>query len=314
MYINTTGYYIPEKRIANDYFTPINGISSEWIQQRTGIMTRSRATEKETINYMCEQAVEDALTHLPYSLEEVDLIIFASYSPSDTVGTTAHHIQRKYGISNAKAFFMSSACSSAINAMEVIWSFFKSGISQKALLVCADRNSSFSDDTDPVAGHLWGDAATATFFSKESYNAEEALVIDILTQGLGHIGQGPQGVMLDLISDGIQMPYGKDVFLNACTYMAKNTKEIIEKNRYTLNDLSYFIGHQANMRILKNVVKQLEIPENKILSNIEELGNTGSVSSVLVFAQNYDMYKAGDLICLSVFGGGYSAGACLIKF
>lgn len=314
MYINATGYYIPEKRVPNEYFTQLNGITSEWIYQRTGIMSRSKASEKETINYMCERAVENASPRLPYPIHEVDLIIFASYSPSDTVGTTAHYIQREYEISNAKAFFLSSACSSAINAMEIIWSFFNSGKAQKALLICADRNSSYSDDTDPVSGHLWGDAATATFFSKEAYTPEEPQVIDIMTQGLGHIGQGPQGVLLDLINDGIQMPYGKDVFLNACTYMAKNTKEIVEKNGYTLNDLSYFIGHQANMRILKNVVKQLDIPENKILSNIEELGNTGSVSSILVFAQNRHAYKAEDLVCLSVFGGGYSAGACLIKF
>ncbi|HCO67715.1 MAG TPA: 3-oxoacyl-ACP synthase [Dysgonomonas sp.] len=314
MYINAAGYYVPETRISNEYFTLINGITSDWIQQRTGIMTRSRASEKETINYMCRQAVEDAIPKLPYHIGEVDLIIFASYSPSDTVGTTAHYIQRDYGINNAKAFFISSACSSAINAMEIISSFFESGISQRALLICGDRNTSYSDETDPVSGHLWGDAAAAIFFSKEAYSEKEPDVIDVITQGLGHVGQGPQGVLLDLVNDGIQMPYGKDVFLNACTYMAKNTKEIVEKNGYCLNDLSYFIGHQANMRILKNVVKQLDIPENKILSNIEQLGNTGSVSSILVYAQNQDKFEKEDLVCISVFGGGYSAGACLIRF
>ena len=276
-------------------------------------MTRSRASEKETMNYMCQQAVEDASSRLPYPITDVDLIIFASYSPDDTVGTTAHHIQREYEICNAKAFYMSSACSSAINALEIIRSFFITGIARKALLICADRNSSYSDETDQVSGHLWGDAATATFLSKDACSPEEPQVIDITTQGLGHIGQGPQGVSLDLLKEGIQMPFGKDVFMQACTYMTKNTREIVEQNGYTLEDLNYFIGHQANMRILKNVVKQLDMPEDKILSNIEELGNTGSVSTILVFAQNRDNFKTGDLICLSVFGGGYSAGSCLVK-
>lgn len=84
-------------------------------------------------------------------------------------------------------------------------------------------------------------------------------------------------------------------------------------NGYSLDDLSFFIGHQANMRILKNVAKQLAIPEEKILTNIQELGNTGSTSALLVLAQNVKKIARGDLICISVFGGGYSAGSCLIK-
>lgn len=109
------------------------------------------------------------------------------------------------------------------------------------------------------------------------------------------------------------MPEGRDVFMQACTYMPKNVLFLLEKNGYTLNDLSYFIGHQANMRIMANIAKQLNLPEEKFLHNIEELGNTGSVSSALVYAQNAHTFKKNDLIALTVFGGGYSTGACLIK-
>lgn len=313
MYINSTGYYVPQQRIANEYFTAINGISSDWIFRRTGIMSRSKANESESINYMCIEAVKSAMVKLPYSIEDVDLVIFASYTPSDTIATVAHIVQREFQITNAKAFHLSSACSSAVNAMEIINSFFASGISEKALLVCADRNSSYSDDSDTQCGHLWGDAATAFFFSKEMFSSREIQVIDVISQGLGHIGCGPDGVFLDLQQNKIQMPNGKDVFMQACIHITKNTKNIIERNGYSVSDLSYFIGHQANMRILANVMEQLGLPEEKSLSNIRELGNTGSVSALLVFAQNYQKFKYGDLICLSVFGGGYSAGACLFK-
>ena len=88
---------------------------------------------------------------------------------------------------------------------------------------------------------------------------------------------------------------------------------MLGRNGYTVNDLTYFIGHQANMRIMSNIARQLDIPEEKLLTNIEELGNTGSVSTALVYAQNDADFKAGDLIVLTVFGGGYSAGSCLIK-
>ncbi len=314
MVVNALGYYVPAHRTPNAYFLEMNGLTDEWITHRTGIKTRAWANETETIDYMCIESVKRAIPQLPYDITDVDLIVFASYSPTDTVATTAHIVQREFKIENAKAFYVSSACSSAINALEIIQLFFDGGKASKALLLSADRNTSYFNVRDPKAGHLWGDAATAFFFSKDKMKDGEAEMVDILTQGLGHIGKGREGVYLNPKNEGIVMNNGKDVFTQACTYIAKNAKDIVEKNGYTLNDLSYFIGHQANARIVKHVVKELGIPEEKALNNIEELGNTGSVSSMLLLAQNYERFKKEDLVCLSVFGGGYSAGACLVKF
>lgn len=313
MFINATGYHIPEKTVPNSYFTEINGLTGEWIYQRTGIKSRVRASEKETINYMCMKAVEDALLKLDYDITEVDLIIFASYTPSDTIATAGHFVQREYNVNNAKVFYLSSACSSGINAMEVIKSFFDSGMSSKALLICADRNSTYSDDKDTVSGHLWGDAAVAYFFSRERTSPAETQIMDLSSQGLGHVGLGPEAVKMNPTEGGLQMPFGKDVFTYACTYIAQNTKEIVERNGHKLDDLNYFIGHQANMRILKNVASRLGLPEEKSLSNIEMCGNTGSVSALLVYAMNDKKFTTSDLVCMSVFGGGYSAGACLMR-
>ncbi|MDR2628160.1 MAG: ketoacyl-ACP synthase III [Dysgonamonadaceae bacterium] len=314
MFLNTTGYYIPHTRIPNAYFLDVNGLTDEWIFQRTGINTRSKATEEETMDVMCIEAVKNAVPTLPYNIKEVDLIIFASYTPTDTVATTAHVVQREFGMENAKAFLLSSACSSALNSIEIIHSFMATGKASKALLLSADRNSTYTNENDPKAGHLWGDAAVAMFFSQARYHNKEAEVIDIDTQGLGHVGKGPGGVFLRPKDEGIQMPDGRDVFIQACTYIAKNTEDILIKNNYSLADLSYFISHQANMRIVSNVMKTLHLPAEKALCNIAELGNTGSVSSPLVLAQNMDRFRSGDLVCLTVFGGGYSSGVCLLKF
>ena len=143
MFLNAISYYIPEERITNSYFTNISGKPEDWYYQRTGIVSRSRAKEHETIDYMSIQAVKNAIKSLPYNIEDIDLIIFASYTPNDTVGTTAHVIQREFQIPKAKVFYLSSACSSAINALEVIKSFFETGIASKALLICADHNSAY---------------------------------------------------------------------------------------------------------------------------------------------------------------------------
>ena len=111
---------------------------------------------------------------------------------------------------------------------------------------------------------------------------------------------------------GILMPEGRDVFIQACTYMPKNVLHLLEKNGYTLDNLTYFIGHQANMRIMANIAKQLNLPDENF-AQYRGAGKYGSVSSALVYAQNDKNFKKDDLIAITVFGGGYSTGACLIK-
>ena len=313
MFTNATGYYVPTDRVDNAHFRELNGLTSEWIEQRTGISTRSKAKPEENVNTMSLEAVRDALPHLGYDIKEVDLIVSASYSPYDTVATAAHTVQHVYQIAGAKALYLSSACSSFLNALEVVEGYFASGKAKKALVLSADKNSAYYNEEDPKSGHLWGDAAAAFFLSKEPVRETDAEIVEVYTCGLGDLPRAMEAVHLYPKEGGISMPEGRDVFMQACTYMPKNVLNLLANNGYTLDDLSYFIGHQANMRIMANIAKQLNLPDEKFLHNIEELGNTGSVSSALVYAQNVNQFKQGDLVALTVFGGGYSTGACLIK-
>lgn len=104
MFINATGFYVPEERVDNQHFLELNGLTSEWIEQRTGIRSRSKAKAEENINTMSMEAVRNALPKLPYNITDVDLIVSASYSPYDTVATAAHLAQHEFHIENAKAF------------------------------------------------------------------------------------------------------------------------------------------------------------------------------------------------------------------
>lgn len=313
MYINATGYYVPEERVDNQHFLALNGLTSEWIEQRTGIKTRSKAKPEENVNTMSMEAIRNALPNLPYDVTEVDLVVAASYSPYATVVSAAHLAQFEFQIRNAKALYLSSACSSFLNAMEVVEGYFAMGKASKALILGGDKNSAYANETNPKDGHLWGDAAAAFFLSKERIRETDAEVLEVYTQGLGYLPKAPEAVHLRPQEGGISMPEGRDVFVQACTYMPQNVLRLLENNHLTLDDLSYFIGHQANMRIMMNIAKQLNLPEEKILHNIEELGNTGSASSALVYAQNSHRFKQGDIVALTVFGGGYSTGACLIR-
>ncbi len=313
MYINATGFYIPKQRVPNEYYTKKTGLTEDWIIQRTGIKTRARAKEHENTNTMGVEAVKNALPSLAYDIRDVDLIISSTYSPYDTVGTAAHVVQSEFNIENAKAFLVSSACSSFVNALEIVEGYFAMGKARKAIIIGGDKNSDYSNEQDPKTGHLWGDASVAFFLSAERITDHDHEIIEIYTEALGCIGKGPTGIQLRPLEGTINMPEGKDVFIQACTYMPKNALHLLENNGYTFENLSYFIGHQANMRILKNIAENHNLPEEKVLSNIEELGNTGSASCALVFAQNKALFKKNDLVCISVFGGGYSSGACLLR-
>lgn len=219
MYINAIGHYIPGKRISNAYFKELNGLDPEWIVQRTGIESRSRCEEGETVDTMAFQAVDDAIQRLPYSIKDVDLIVAAHYCAYDTVATVAHRVQCRYEIAGAKALYVSSACSSFVNGLEVVEGYFAMGKAKKALLICSEQNSYYSNDSDTKAGHLWGDAAVAYFLSAERVSDNDVEILSVFTEGEGHIGKGPDGVMLRPKEFGIAMPEGRDVFLYAVKYM-----------------------------------------------------------------------------------------------
>lgn len=313
MYINTTGYYIPEGRVYNDHFLNVNGLTSDWILKRTGISSRSKAAENEGHNSMGLNAIADAVAKLSYDIKEVDLIVSASYSPYDTVATLAHITQQKYDIPNMKAVYASAACSSFVNGLEIIEGYFAMGKAKKALLVCSEHNTYYSNESDPKCGHLWGDGAVAFFLSAERQNENDSEIKQIYTRGLGNVSKGPEGVRLRPKEGGIAMPDGRDVFVHACKYMIQALEGVTSPENLKIQDLTYIICHQANKRIVANVAHQLELSDDKFLNNIEEFGNTGSASAAIVFAQNKEKFKKGDRIGLTVFGGGYSCGAFVVE-
>jgi 3-oxoacyl-[acyl-carrier-protein] synthase-3 len=313
MYINTTGYYIPNGRVYNDHFLNVNGLTSDWILKRTGISSRSKAAENEGHNSMGLNAIADAVAKLSYDIKEVDLIVSASYSPYDTVATLAHITQQKYDIPNMKAVYASAACSSFVNGLEIIEGYFAMGKAKKALLVCSEHNTYYSNESDPKCGHLWGDGAVTFFLSAERQNENDSEIKQIYTRGLGNVSKGPEGVRLRPKEGGIAMPDGRDVFIHACKYMIQALEGVTLPENMKIQDLTYIICHQANKRIVANVAHQLELSDDKFLNNIEEFGNTGSASAAIVFAQNKEKFKKGDRIGLTVFGGGYSCGAFMVE-
>ena len=246
-------------------------------------------------------------------MTDVDLIIGAGYAVYDSVATTAHIVQQHWGISEAKAMYLTSACSSFLNALETVEAFFMAGKASKALIVCSEHNTYYSNESDPKSGHLWGDGAVAWFLSKERMAETDWEVLSVVTHGLGHVSKGPAGVRLRPREDGITMPDGRDVFINACRYMVSSLGEAVDMAGTTMEEIRYIAPHQANMRIVAQVAHQLSLPMDRFINNIQELGNTGSASAAIVLTQRKDDVRQGDLVGLTVFGGGYSSGAAIIR-
>ncbi|MDR0981874.1 MAG: ketoacyl-ACP synthase III [Culturomica sp.] len=314
MFVNKMTHYIPEVVVPNSYFKNLNGLDDQWILSRTGIKTRSKVKEGENTNTMAIKAVEKAVNDLPYSIREIDLIVAATYSPYDTVATAAHTIQNKYEISGAKCLSISSACSSFINAMEIVEGYVKMGKAKKALVVASEHNTKYSNDSDPQSGHLWGDGAVAVFVSDERYSDNDAEILSIYTEGLGNVGKAMEAVHLFPRDGGITMPDGRDVFVNACHYMVEALEKAGSMCNKSLNDFTYISTHQANMRIISHIAKEQNLPEERFLSTIEKWGNTGCPSCVITLSDNIKRIKKGDLVGLTVFGGGYSCGAMIMQY
>lgn len=313
MYINAAYHYLPDKIVPNSYYTNLVDLSDDWIYKRSGIRSRAKAGNDENTNTMSIDALKSGLNRLPYNLKEIDLIVGATYTPYDTIATNAHAIQSYFAISRAKALSISSACSSFINAVEVVEGYFAINKSKKALVVASEHNTAYSDDMDKQSGYLWGDGAGAALISKERISEEDIEILDLNTTGLADIGKGLDGVYLRPRNGGLQMPYGKDVFIYACKHMVYEVECLLKKNNFKPEDVSYFIPHQANSRIIVHVAEALGLKNGKLIMNIENSGNTGSASTLIGLSQNWHKFKKGELIVIAVFGGGYSSGAMLLK-
>jgi 3-oxoacyl-[acyl-carrier-protein] synthase-3 len=314
VYLHHVAAYLPAAVVTNEHFTRLNGLASDWIIERTGIRERRKAAPGENANTMAIAATQALLAELPdFDPASIDLIVAGTYTPHDTIYTAAHAVQRLLNTNEIPVVSISSACSSLLNAVEIVEGYFALGKASRALVVVSEHNTAYNNEEDTMAGHLWGDGAAALLFSKEPLAVGDLRVVQVLTGGAAPMGKADEAVTLKPVDKGIVMPFGRDVFQQACTYMARITQQLLDKNHLTVSELNYLIPHQANLRISANVVKQLGLDPARAVNNIERLGNTGCAGAAIGLAEIWPRIQAGENIIVTVFGGGYSYGAMLLE-
>lgn len=181
MYINAVAHYLPSQVVNNDYFLNVNGLSDEWIFQRTGIKQRRRAAANENSNSMGIEAVKAAISKIPYPISEVDLIVGATYTPHDTVGTLSHVIQREFNIKNAAAVTITSACSSLVNAVEIVEGYFALNKASKAIVVASENIPSTATILMKKAA-ICGEMEPLSFFFPKKNNENRTWKLRLLQQ------------------------------------------------------------------------------------------------------------------------------------
>ena len=318
------GSYVPAQVLSNEKISQIVDTSDEWIKTRTGISNRRIAEIDENVSDMGFKAALLAMEMANWGTETVDLIILATSTPSDLFGS-APMIQAKLRAKNALAFDLTAACSGFIFALITASQYLSSGKYKRALVIGSDQLSSYVDWQDRGSCILFGDGAGA--LAIEASNDENNLF------GFKLRTDGERGSFLNLhnkklngkINDQIKFRKGEfanismngpEVYKFAVREVPIIINDLLKKTDFDSADIDWLILHQANQRILDAVGERLKINKGKILTNLNNYGNTSAATIPLVldeFIRNQKI-KKNDIILTSGFGAGLSWGAALLKW
>ncbi len=318
------GSYVPAQVLSNEKISQIVDTSDEWIKTRTGISNRRIAEIDENVSDMGFKAALLAMEMANWGAETVDLIILATSTPSDLFGS-APMIQAKLRAKNALAFDLTAACSGFIFALITASQYLSSGKYKRALVIGSDQLSSYVDWQDRGSCILFGDGAGA--LAIEASNDENNLF------GFKLRTDGERGSFLNLhnkklngkINDQIKFRKGEfanismngpEVYKFAVREVPIIISDLLKKTDFDSADIDWLILHQANQRILDAVGERLKINKGKILTNLNNYGNTSAATIPLVldeFIRNQKI-KKNDIILTSGFGAGLSWGAALLRW
>ena len=321
--VTATARYLPERVLTNADLEKMVDTSDEWIRNRTGIEKRHLVSEGEVTSDMCAHIANRLLEKSKKSAGEIDVILIATCTPDFPVVATAAIVQDKIGAKNAWGFDIAAACSGFVYAMETGAKMIESGRYNNVMVMGADTMSSIIDYSDRNTCVIFGDGGGGVLL--EPTDTDAGVLDSILhTDGSGSqylkvpAGGSVHPASKDTIEKKMHYVYqdGKTVFKFAVKKMADGSKQILDKNGFTGNDIKLFIPHQANRRIIDAAAKRCVLSHDQILVNINKYGNTtaGTIPIALDEAVETNRLNNGDLLLLAAFGGGFTWGSMLIRW
>jgi len=319
--IQGCGSYLPPQLVTNDDLAKKVDTTDEWIQARTGIRERHIAGEGELASGLALEAARKALAQAGIDpTTDLDLIVLATTTPDDTFPATATTLQAALGMTQGSAFDVQAVCSGFIYAMTVADSLLRTGQAQTALVVGAEVFSRILDWEDRGTCVLFGDGAGAVVLKAEegagTTSDRGVLATRLHSDGrmrealYGDGGPGRTGTV------GHVRMQGKEVFRHAVVNMAKVVEEVVAEAGISLADIDWLVPHQANKRILDSTAKKLGIDPAKVVITVDQHANTSAASVPLALdvAVQDGRIKRGDLVLMEAMGGGFTWGACLVRW
>jgi len=320
------GFYVPERVVSNAELTNYMDTSDEWIQERSGIKERRFFKPgKDTVSSMAAEASKVALKNAGIKAEELDMIIMATLSSDYYFPGPGVLLQRLLGIKDIPAFDIRQQCSGFIYGLSLADQYIKTGSCKNILLVGSEVQSGILEMSDRGRDFavLFGDGAGAVVLQADDkpgilsthIHSDGAYAEELYMEHPGSVN--PDFVTPEMIENGDLLPKmnGKLVFKTAVQKFPEVIQEALDQNQLTIEDIDLFIPHQANYRITEFVRLKLELPKEKVVSNIHKYGNTTAATIPIALAESMDagLLKKGDLLCLAAFGSGFTWGSALIR-
>ena len=309
--------YVPDDVLDNEMLSKMVDTNDEWITSRVGIKER-RILKDENLgsSYLGIQAVNRLLADTGTAPADVELLICATSNPDYRFPSTASVIVDGCGMANAYAYDIQAACAGFIVTMQAARAYIESGLYKKIVVVCAEKMSSMTDYQDRATCPLFGDAAAAVLVEPTD---EPVGVIDgqfhVDGSGLSHLlmkaGGSAKKASHETVDAREHFIYqeGRVVYKNAVRDMLSSSQAVMERNNLSVDDIDWFVPHQANLRIIEAVGGSIKIPEEKTLVNIQHYGNTSAASIPLCLDEYKNRLKKGDKIVMTAFGAGFTWGA-----
>jgi 3-oxoacyl-[acyl-carrier-protein] synthase-3 len=317
------GAAVPETVVSNADLTQLVDTSDEWIQTRTGIRNRRVVTPDETGASLGTKAAMDAIGFAGLDPTLIDLVIVATSTPDYFYPATACLIQNAIGATNAAAFDLEAACTGMIYALVTGYQFVAAGTFKNVLVCGIDVHSRFLDWTDRNTCILFGDGAGA--FLLQASDTEN----DILSTYLRSDGSG--GELLYLLNPGTHYPVGRGVDQDPTRVVRMNGRAVYEfaikavpeavtiaceRAGLKIEDIDFFVPHQANDRITKGAAARLEAPTEKWISDVDQYGNTSAASIPLAFCNALEQgrIKPPVTVALVGFGAGLTWASAVVRW
>ena len=317
--IKGVGMYLPNKILTNNDISEFVETSHEWIYERTGIKQRHIAAEDQMTSDLAYQAALDAIQDANISAQEIDLIILATSTPDQVFPSTAVKLQDLLNIRSGAAFDIHAVCSGFIYALSMADNFIKSGKYKKILVVGSEVYSRILDWKDRSTCVLFGDAAGAFILEGQEKDIINTGIIESVIRSDGQYRSKlycDGGPSMKISSDCFINMDGKEVYKHAVEKQTVIVEDLLDSLGINIDDIDWFVPHQANLRILQTTAKKLKLKEEKIIVTVDRHANTSSASIPVAMATAIKerKIKRGDMLLLEAFGAGFTWGAILLRY